>query len=269
MATGGRVALCQIVRAEGSTPGRLGWKLSVLSDGSTVGNLGGGSFEALVVADARGALARPGASAEVKRYYLTEEAARGEPTGMVCGGFAEVLIEVVTARPLLLICGGGPVGQAVAESASLCDFEPCVIDDRPEFREAELFPPGTVRYERVEDLASEDAGALGERPLYVVVVSRCWETDTASLDALLRMRRERAVAPLYVGLMGSRRKVARVRTELESRGHRLDDLELHAPIGLPIGAETPAEIAVSILAEIIRSRRSPAGSSSAGEPRAS
>ncbi|HEY4564059.1 MAG TPA: XdhC family protein, partial [Thermoanaerobaculia bacterium] len=81
-----RVVLCQIVRAEGSTPGKLGWKLLVRPDGSFVGNLGGGAFEALVKADALGKL-NSGAgvdASEVKRYYLTEEATRGEPTGMVC-----------------------------------------------------------------------------------------------------------------------------------------------------------------------------------------
>src|SRR5215210_6881317 len=88
----GRVVLCQIVRAEGSTPGKVGWKLLARPDGTFFGNLGGGAFEALVKSDALDKL-RAGAgvdSSEVKRYYLTEEATRGEPTGMVCGGMAEV-----------------------------------------------------------------------------------------------------------------------------------------------------------------------------------
>src|SRR4051794_23450805 len=84
----GRVVLCQIVRAEGSTPGKVGWKLLARPDGSAFGNLGGGAFEALVKADALARL--EGGASEVKRYYFTEQAVTGEATGMVCGGLAEV-----------------------------------------------------------------------------------------------------------------------------------------------------------------------------------
>src|SRR5713226_2696330 len=91
--TFGRVVLCQIVRAEGSTPGKVGWKLLARPDGTFAGNLGGGAFEAMVKADAQAKLLHAAAS-EVKRYYLTEEAAvnKGEATGMVCGGMAEVFL---------------------------------------------------------------------------------------------------------------------------------------------------------------------------------
>ena len=105
----GSVALCQIVRIEGSTPGKVGWKMIVRPDGSTAGNLGGGSFEALVEGDACRLLEERSGEPQVKRYYLTETAVRGEPTGMVCGGLIEVLIEVLMQQPVLVICGGGPV----------------------------------------------------------------------------------------------------------------------------------------------------------------
>src|SRR3954467_3837975 len=146
-----RVVLCQIVRAEGSTPGKIGWKLLVRPDGTFVGNLGGGAFEALVKTDALAKL-NSGAGvdgSEVKRYYLTEEATKGEPTGMVCGGMAEVFLEVMAAAPVLAICGGGPVGQALARAALLAGFEVLVVDDRPEFRNPELFPAG-VRFAAVD-----------------------------------------------------------------------------------------------------------------------
>jgi xanthine dehydrogenase accessory factor len=128
--TQGRVALCQLIRTEGSTPGRAGWKLLVRPDGSSHGNLGGGAFEAMVKRDAGQKLDESYPASEVKRYYLTETARRGEATGMVCGGLAEVFLEVLMAKPLLLICGGGPVGQALAGNAALCDFDVTVIDDR-------------------------------------------------------------------------------------------------------------------------------------------
>jgi xanthine dehydrogenase accessory factor len=242
------VALCQLVRTEGSTPGRAGWKLLVRPDGSVCGNLGGGAFEALVKRDAERKLAEPSPAAEVKRYYLTETAARGEATGMVCGGLAEVFLEVLTARPLLVLCGGGPVAQALARNAVLCGFEVLVAEDREAFRSPDLFPEATrfatVTRDYADDFLADESG----RDLYVAVVSRCWETDLAALASIARQ----GVARRYLGLMGSERKVRRIRDELAGRGVELDDLR--APIGLPIGGDTPGELAVSILAEVIQTR---------------
>lgn len=253
----GRVVLCQIVRAEGSTPGKTGWKLLARPDGTFVGNLGGGAFEALVKADALAKLqARAGAGAsEVKRYYLTEEATRGEPTGMVCGGMAEVFLEVMVAAPVLVVCGGGPVGQALAKAAALAGFEILVMDDRAEFRAPELFPAGTriaaVDPDYFETTGEDVLAPVRRREVYIAVVSRCWETDTAALAAVLRDVPE---GLRYLGLMGSRRKVARVREELAARGFDLSNIRLRAPIGLPIGGDSPGEIAISILAEVIGTR---------------
>ncbi|HEY7214095.1 MAG TPA: XdhC/CoxI family protein [Thermoanaerobaculia bacterium] len=249
----GRVVLCQIVRAEGSTPGKVGWKLLARPDGSFFGNLGGGAFEALVKADALAKLrARAGVDAsEVKRYYLTEEAVKGEPTGMVCGGMAEVFLEVMVAAPVLAICGGGPVGQALARAAALAGFECLVADDRAEFRRLETFPAGTRLAEVDREYAGDFLAPVRNRELYVAVVTRCWETDTTALAAVLRQ----VPGELrYLGLMGSRRKVARVREELESLGFDLSEVRLRAPIGLPIGGDSPGEIAISILAEVIGTR---------------
>jgi xanthine dehydrogenase accessory factor len=245
---GERVALCQIVRTEGSTPGRLGWKMVIRSDGSHSGNLGGGAFEAMVQADARAMLAEPAPAPAVKRYYLTESAVRGEPTGMVCGGMAEVLLEVLMPNPLLVVCGGGLVGQAVAASAAFCDFDLLLAEDRAEFRRSELFPAG-CRFAEVDREYSQPFLAGDEaREILVVVVTRCWETDLAALASVLR----RAPPNLrYLGLLGSRRKVQRVRQELERRGAPLAAVPFFGPVGVPIGADSPAEIAVSILAEII------------------
>jgi xanthine dehydrogenase accessory factor len=249
----GRLALCQIVRTEGSTPGKVGWKLLVRPDGSCFGNLGGGAFEAIVKADAlrllaTGEIAEIATGAGVKRYYLTEQAVRGEATGMVCGGMAEVFLEVIAAPPVLVICGGGPVGQALARAAGPAAFEVLVADDRDDWRRSELFPPGTLLAEVDREYGQDFLAPVAGRDLFVAVVSRCWETDVAALAAVLRQ------APpclRYLGLMGSRRKLAHVRTELSQRGVDLGSRRLHAPIGLRIGGDSPGEIAISILAEVI------------------
>jgi xanthine dehydrogenase accessory factor len=254
------VVLCQIVRAEGSTPGKVGWKLLARPDASFVGNLGGGAFEAMVKSDALEKLrSRVGVEAsEIKRYYLTEEATRGEPTGMVCGGMAEVFLEVMTAAPVLAVCGGGPVGQALARAAAMAGFEVLVVDDRPEFLNPDFYPAGTRLTGVDRDYEQDFLAPFSHRDLYVAVVSRCWETDTAALAAILRQLRQAPESSLrYLGLMGSRRKIARVRDELTARNLDLSALggvELHAPIGLPLGGDSPGEIAISILAEVIGKR---------------
>ncbi|MDH3405082.1 MAG: XdhC/CoxI family protein [Acidobacteriota bacterium] len=245
-----RVALCQIVRVQGSTPARAGWKMLVRPGGATFGNLGGGAFEAMVRRDACDLLESAGAS-RVERYYLTEEAVKGQPTGMVCGGMIEVLLELLTAKPLLAICGGGPVGQALARQAAFCDFEVAVADDREDFRRPELFPPGTHCLAVSRDYAGDFLAGWRHRELYVAVVSRCWETDLAATAAVLRSRPE---GLRYLGLMGSQRKVARVTSELAALSLDVATAPWRAPIGLAIGGATPAEIAVSIVAELIRER---------------
>src|SRR6185312_7317775 len=254
--TFGRVVLCQIIRAEGSTPGKVGWKLLARPDASFVGNLGGGAFEALVKADALAKLrARAGVEAsEIKRYYLTEEASRGGATGMVCGGMAEVVLEVMVAPHGLGVCGGGPGGQALGRAGSMAGVGVLMVDDRPEFRDPDLYPAGTLLAEVNRDYEQDFLSPLEHRDLYVAVVSRCWETDTAALAAVLRQAPE---SLRYLGLMGSRRKIARVREELTARNLDLSALggvELHAPIGLPLGGDSPGEIAISILAEVIGKR---------------
>lgn len=247
----GRVALCQIVRAGGSTPGKPGWKLVVRADGSALGNLGGGAFEALVKTDAESLLRDARAEPGVKRYYFTEQAVRGEATGMVCGGFADVFLEVLTAAPLLLICGGGPVGQALARGAVVAGFEVVVVDDRDEFLRPELFPAGARVLRVSRDYREPFLAPFAGRELAAAIVTRCWETDTAALAGILRQ----APAGLgYLGLMGSRRKIARVRAEVEKLALGLERVRLHAPIGLPLGGSSPGEIAIAILAEVVQVR---------------
>lgn len=249
----GRAALAQIVRAQGSTPGKAGWKLLVTPDGAAEGNLGGGAFEAMVVADARAKLAELRPAGEVKRYYLTEDSApaKGEATGMVCGGMVEVFLEVVEAPPVLVVCGGGPVGQALARAGELAGFDLLVVDDRPEYRRSELFPEGCTTPEVDRSFGGDFLAPVSGRDLYAAVVTRCWETDTDALASILCQRPARLA---YLGLMGSRRKIARVKEELAARGVGLDGVQLHAPIGLPVGGDSPGEIAISIVAEVLQVR---------------
>lgn len=247
--TSGAVAVCHVLEVSGSTPCKPGWKKMLTADGEAFGNLGGGSFEAQVLADARALLDGP-RTAKRERYYFTERASRGEATGMSCGGFAEVWIEIMTTRPVMIVCGGGPVGQALAANAAMCDFDVVVADDRDEFADPGLHPAASIR-KVTTDHSDLDLSEFAGRDLYVCVVSRSWETDSAALERVLSVDLPRL---RYLGLMGSRRKIDKVRAHLsDGLVERWD--RVRAPIGTDIGAETPAEIAVSVLAEAIAVRR--------------
>ena len=222
----GRVVLCQIVRAEGSTPGKMGWKLLARPDGTFVGNLGGGAFEALVKADALAKLRSGRRRRRLRGQALLPDRGgrpRGEPTGMVCGGMAEVFLEVMVAAPVLVICGGGPVGQALARAAALAGFEMpgggrprgvprsgAVPGRRPARRGGRL---DTVKHRRGLP-RSRCAAASSTSP----------SSPAAGRPTRRRSRRCSARRPAglrYLGLMGSRRKLGRVREALADAGFDL------------------------------------------------
>ena len=251
----GRLALATVVETRGSGPSRIGRRFLVFGDGTFRGTIGGGPFEALVVADAAALFREGGPTRILKWYDFFERELEGErePTNMICGGSSRVSIELLEAAPSLVILGGGHVGLALARSARELGYEVTVGDDREEYASPERFPPG-VSVVRTDRNYALPPGALRPgRDRYVAVVSRCWETDLAALRPWLAAG---APAPRYLGLIGSARKVRGVLDVLSREGVPAERLEaIHAPIGLSIGAVTPEEIAVSILAEVTAVRR--------------
>jgi xanthine dehydrogenase accessory factor len=199
-----------------------------------------------VRADALVALAE--GQSVVKKYDFRETGTTPEAFGAVCGGWAELFLEVVAVPDQLLIVGGGHCGRALAGAAALLgNFEVTLLDDRPDFANDEDWPPGVS----VVHVAPDFSG-LSERVharTFVVLVSRGAGTDEQALRQVIDTE------PAYIGMMGSRRKVRTVLDHLRAEGISTERLaRVHAPIGLAIGAETPAEIAVSILAQIIAVR---------------
>lgn len=242
---GRRAVLATIVRASGSTPRTAGARMLVRADGTQTGTIGGGAFEAMVAADARTLLER-GGPPEVKRYVFTETGP--DSLGMACGGTAEVLLEASSGGPRLIVFGAGHVGLATARLAAGVGFACAIVDDREAFCEAAAKAGvGTVHRCDPEYVTGvPEAGAED----YVAVVTRCHRTDRLALRQVLG--RPHA----YVGLIGSRRKRAVIFRELaEADGLSPNDLEpVRCPIGLPIGGESPEEIAVSIVAELLQVR---------------
>jgi xanthine dehydrogenase accessory factor len=238
------VALVTIVATNGSTPQRVGAKMLVYADGRTVGTIGGGCYENDAFWKARTAL-ETRKPARVK-YELDDDFA--QENGLVCGGQMEVFIEPIEPPPAVYIIGAGHVGFYLARFAHEAGFQVHVVDDREAFANRERFPDATDVV--VDDVPGWLAGASLPASAYVVIVTRGHRHDLDALRAVV----DRDLR--YVGLIGSRAKVARIYDALVADGVAPERLaHVHAPIGLDLGAVTPQEIAVSITAELIAVRR--------------
>ncbi|HTI41335.1 MAG TPA: XdhC/CoxI family protein [Vicinamibacterales bacterium] len=241
---GEEVALVTIVAAQGSTPQRVGAKMLVYPDGRISGTIGGGCYENDALGKAREALLAR--KPRLVKYDLTDDFA--EESGLICGGQMTVYIEPVEAAPQLYIVGAGHVGHQLGQIAGPAGFRIHVLDDREKFASRERFPEADeVIVDSIPDWLHK---AEIPSTAYVVVVTRGHRHD---LDAL----RSLAARDLrYIGLIGSKAKVKKIYDALIEEGMPLECLQrVHAPIGLDIGAVTPEEIAVSILAELIAVRR--------------
>jgi xanthine dehydrogenase accessory factor len=237
---GEEVALVTITSSTGSTPQRVGAKMLVFADGRTVGTIGGGCYENDAFWKAREAI--KARKPQNVKYELTDDFA--EESGLICGGQMEVFIEPVEPAPDVYVFGAGHVGYFLARMAHEVGFRVHVIDDREKFASAERFPQG------VDVIVDDIPGWLSNNTLpptaYAVIVTRGHRHDLDALRALA------ARGVRYLGLIGSRAKVKRVFDALLEEGTNPEALRpVHAPIGLDIGAITPQEIAVSILAELI------------------
>ncbi len=237
------VALVTIVRSQGSTPQRVGAKMLVYADGHTVGTIGGGCYEHDALGKAREAIAS--GTPKLVSYELADDLAA--ETGLICGGRMDVFIEPLEPSPRLYIVGAGHVAWHLARAARESGFRLTVIDDREKFASPDRFPDAEIVVDAIADWLHR-----AEIPpsAYVVIVTRGHRYDLEALRALAARDLK------YLGLIGSRAKVTRVFDALMAEGLPAECLRrVHAPIGLDIGAVTPAEIAVSILAEIIAVRR--------------
>lgn len=283
------LALCTVVRCHGSTPQKAGAVLVVLPDGRTLGTIGGGCVEAEVKTRAMRSLAEMngGSRAQLLTFQLNHDF--GWDDGLVCGGTMEIAVErldspntlaplraalqtlnageaatievaatdeagktehfarEIPPLPTLVIAGAGHVGQALATIAGQMDFRVTVIDDRPDMVSAERFPAAT----RVTgDIETELKRFRITPHTYVVIVTRGHKNDGRALAAVVRSPAK------YIGLIGSRRKIVTIFRDLYQTGVPREMLgRVRAPIGLNIGAVSPAEIAVSIAAELIAVRR--------------
>ena len=239
----GVAALATVIGRKGSAPQALGAKMLLHDDGRLVGTVGGGAIEAQVLDACRQAL-RDGKPRRVQAHLVRDLA-------MCCGGSMEVFVELLQPQHRLVLIGAGHVAQAVTPMAEAAGFTVHVIDDREELLESPVYAKSTTGAYDVDELevALPD---LSERD-YVLIMTRDHARDAQALAHLLQRPHR------YVGMIGSKRKVHSILRRLLSReaqlGRPTPDLSrLRAPIGLALGGRTPAEIAVSIVAELVADR---------------
>lgn len=246
---GGRAAVATIISIDGSTPRETGAKMLIRSNGTTLGSIGGGNLETLVCQEALKAMKK--GESRVFHFDLTgEEASEGETidTGMICGGNADIYIESIVSEPTIYIFGAGHISLYLAKLVKMIGFKLVVVDVGDTFANKERFPEADELY--VEDFQVTFPKLKLIKPYYIVIVTRGHRYDQEALEWAVRTEAK------YIGMIGSRKKNQTIFSNLEKKGIPKKLWEnVHAPIGLNIHAETPEEIAVSIIAEIIKTRR--------------
>jgi xanthine dehydrogenase accessory factor len=249
---GDSIGIATVITAPEGDALSPGTKLLLRADGSRVGSLGAGPLEEAVAEDVHAALTRVPREAVQALYYRPDGATVHRLEAKEDAQTYEVMVEVIEAPVTLLIVGGGHIGLSLATIAAHVGWSVAVLDDRASFANEERFPMAdkVMAGDFHEHLGSFDIGPT----TYIVMVSRGHKQDETALRQVVT----RGAA--YVGMIGSKRRVSTVLRHLAEEGYPIEALErVYTPIGYDIGAETPEEIAVSIMSELISVRRGGSG----------
>lgn len=240
---GERVAVATIVSVKGSAPRKNGAKMIVLSDKSTQGTIGGGIVEARVIEEACNCIR----TRKIKLLHIDLNALKNPEIDMGCGGKMDVLVEPAYPPDPVVIFGCGHVGSAIYNILKEIDFEVTMVDDREKFTSVSRFPEAKMV---ICSKFRESFQALEiDENYYLIICTRAHDHDEECLRIALKS------PAAYVGMLGSHGKVKRMSRIMEEEGIPVDRIkQIHAPIGLDIGAVTPAEIAISVAAEMIKFR---------------
>lgn len=248
LSSGKTFAVATVVKIYASTPREIGAKMGIFADRSIFGTIGGGKLEKMVIDDAMEILKNN--KPLLKTYTLLPESKGG--IGTECGGKLDIFIDVISPGAKIVLIGAGHISYALARLAEICGFAVEIVDDRAEFANSERFPRSVIHNTTIKDT---DFKSLINLETYVVIVSHSHEIDYEALKAIINL------PYAYLGMIGSKRKVKTLFDKLLEEGLRKEQLaNVHAPIGLDINAESPEEIALSIMAEIVAVKRSGASS---------
>jgi xanthine dehydrogenase accessory factor len=243
---GQKCALATIVQVRGSIPSYESAKLLVREDGSMMGTVGGGCVEAEVWNAAREVIDTE--KPKNLSFTLGQDAAYDE--GLICGGQLNIFVEPVIPQPQAFIFGGGHVSKSISKVATIAGFSTIIVDNREAFANPERFPEAEATYaEEYEDVFPKLPVTASS---YLIIVTRGHRDDMRVLRWAVTTQAR------YIAMIGSKRKTISVVHELEHEGFPRDAFErVFAPMGLEIGAQSPEEIAISVVAEMIAVRRSP------------
>lgn len=232
------VVLATVIESLGSAPRGEGARMLIKKDGATVGTIGGGAIEKKILDEA---MALMNATApKLVKYDLKD-------IGMSCGGGMSVFLEPLLPAPQLIIFGAGHIGSALSQIGKLLDFGVTVVDNRPEFANAERLPWADTIIAEEYQKALE--GLSYSDTTYMIIVTHKHAHDFEILEQLLHRQFR------YLGMIGSRTKVAKAFQQLRDKGVSEEVIKnIYSPIGISIGANTPAEIAISIAAELVAVR---------------
>ena len=241
---GETVALATVISVEGSAPRKQGAKMLICENGQTEGTIGGGLMEKIVCEEAEKVIEN--GISKLIHIDLTGK----EPNDMICGGTATVYIEAIIPKPAIYIMGAGHIGSCLVKIAKMLDYRVIVCDNRPAYVNSERFPEAdeikaNEEYDQVFPQLSVGVSA------YIVIVTHKHTHDQLVLQWALGTKAK------YIGMIGSKKKKEQIFNNLIAAGFLKEDIEkrVHSPVGLDIGAETPAEISISIIAQIIQQMR--------------
>lgn len=246
--SGKSVGLVTVVDVKGSAPQKVGAKMIVSSEGKLLwGTVGGGTIEALAIEQAKRQITEN--KPLLKTFELIETGKQA--IGMLCGGEMQLFFEVLGVMTNIYIFGGGHITQQLIPLLDNLGFSILIIDDREDFIAENIVNKYSVRtlfgnIPEVIDTLTFEVGC------YIIILTYSHELDEKILEYLLTRKNEEITKVKYVGIIGSKRKIKEIFSRLQVKGiqkQRLD--EVHAPIGLSIGSQTPEEIAISIAAELI------------------
>jgi len=241
---GERAVLATVISSRGSVPRKAGAKMVIKGDGTLVGSIGGGNVEQAVQEKAIAVMK----SGEPQMMHF-DLSGKGEEAWMICGGQMDVFLEPILPAETLYLFGAGHLSQSTAAMDKMLGLRVVVIDPRPDYNNNDRFTNADSLV--VEEYDNAFSKLNVDENSYIVIYTPGHVSDEKCLQFAV------GTAAKYVGMIGSKKKVKEIKERLRKKGVSQQQLDgIHAPIGLEINAQTPEEIAVSILAEITKVRRS-------------
>jgi len=242
-------ALVTLIETDGSTPRNDSAKMIVKKNAKTYGTIGGGSFEYTVIKEAEICIAK--GESKILDYNLDNK--ERDSLNMICGGKAKVYIDVINSEPIILLLGGGHINYSISKYIDILNYKYIIIDNLKEMANSDRFPNAHKIINKDFEKGIKELSINNQYS--VVVATRGHEKDYECIKQILGSNAE------YIGMIGSKKKTKETFDRLKKEGFQEKLSSVNAPIGLDLGAQTPEEIGISIISEIMKIRNKATGNS--------